>query len=110
MSVVLIATCTYSYGSQICDDELLNACSFASNKVVADGAVSFYIDHFVSARVSKLAYGVSIWEEYQPYNPEHRCREKNKFMTPGGCLGIGDIFSAILAKVTLVYSIHQNFV
>ncbi|KAF8802607.1 hypothetical protein BYT27DRAFT_7260910 [Phlegmacium glaucopus] len=72
------------------------------NKAVADGAISFYIDHLVSARVSKLAYGTSVWEKYDPRNPEHKRRKKKTFMTCEGYRGIGGIFNVILAKDTQV--------
>jgi len=44
------------------------------NKAVADGAISYYTDHFVQTRVSKLTYGYSGWLRYDPSNPEHRKR------------------------------------
>ena len=72
---------------------------FISNKAVADGAVSFYIDHFVSARVSKFAYGLEMYCEFDPLNNEHKRRENKTFKTPEGSLGIRGIFSVILPQV-----------
>ena len=37
---------------------------FISNKAVADSAISYYIDHFVQTRVSKLTYGCKGSIEY----------------------------------------------
>ena len=47
---------------------------FFSSKAVADGAISYYIDHFVQTRVSKLTYGIRCRKTYDPGNPEHRKR------------------------------------
>ena len=41
---------------------------------MADGAISYYIDHFVQTRVSKLTYGTKTRIYYDPNNPEHRKR------------------------------------
>ena len=83
---------------------------FTSNKAVADGAVSFYIDHFVSARVSKFAYGVEIYEKFDVSNSEHQRRKNLTFMTPQGYLGIDGIFSVILPQVrcSAIYSVDFN--
>ncbi|KAF8815839.1 hypothetical protein BYT27DRAFT_7078804, partial [Phlegmacium glaucopus] len=72
------------------------------NKAVADGAVSFYIDHFVSTRVSKFAYGTSVYRRYDADNPEHKRRQNTTFMKPDGYLGIDGIFSVILPQNTKV--------
>ena len=45
---------------------------FFSNKVVSDGAISYYIDHFVQTRVSKITYGIDGFAKYDPSNPEHQ--------------------------------------
>ncbi|KAF8802608.1 hypothetical protein BYT27DRAFT_7196548 [Phlegmacium glaucopus] len=78
------------------------------NKAVADGAVSFYIDHFVSARVSKFAYGINTYHRYNAYNPEHQRRQNTTFMTAEGYLGISGIFNDILPQNTKV-SESQEF-
>ena len=70
-----------------------------SNKAVADGAVSFYIDHFVSARVSKFAYGIEIYQKFDAFDAEHARRKNLAFMTSRGYLGIDGIFSVILPQV-----------
>ena len=36
----------------------MNIYTVISNKMVSDGAIAFYIGHYVTARVSKFAYGV----------------------------------------------------
>ncbi|PPQ65510.1 hypothetical protein CVT24_010806 [Panaeolus cyanescens] len=42
------------------------------NKAVANGAVSFYLDHFVTARLSKVAYGIFGRIDYKPNDRAHR--------------------------------------
>ncbi|KAJ7157435.1 hypothetical protein C8R46DRAFT_909720 [Mycena filopes] len=44
------------------------------NKAVADGAVSLYLDHYVSARVSEHTHGVEIVEEYISTNTDPQYR------------------------------------
>jgi hypothetical protein len=70
-----------------------------SNKAVADGGVSFYIDHFVTARFSKFAYGVEVTHKFDASNTEHQRRKNKTFMLPKGCLGIDGIFDVILPQV-----------
>jgi len=72
------------------------------NKAVADGAVSFYLDHFVSARVAKLSYGVGTSNPFNPNNPEHRKRFHKTFRNVAGLECLSDIFSIILPKVSLL--------
>ena len=43
-------------------------------KAVADGAISYYVDHFVQTRESKLTYGNRVDFDYDPNNPEHQNR------------------------------------
>ena len=70
-----------------------------SNKAVADGGVSFYIDHFVTSRVSKFAYGIEIHQKYDASNTEHQRRKNSTVMTSKGYLGIDGIFHVILPQV-----------
>ena len=66
---------------------------------MADGRVSFYIDHFVTARISNFAYGIEIYHKYDASNTEHQRQKNTTFMTPQGHLGIHGIFSVILPQV-----------
>ncbi|KAF8885945.1 hypothetical protein BD779DRAFT_1611821 [Infundibulicybe gibba] len=50
------------------------------NKAVADGAISFYIDHFVSVRVSRRIYGCFCNIQYNPDDAEHVRRASKKFV------------------------------
>ncbi|KAG6332939.1 hypothetical protein ID866_6155 [Astraeus odoratus] len=49
------------------------------NKAVADGAVSFYIDHLVIARVAKVTYGAPCKIDYQPHLAGHVTRRSTGY-------------------------------
>ncbi|KAM6497434.1 hypothetical protein JOM56_007907 [Amanita muscaria] len=72
------------------------------NKAVADGAVSYYLDHYVSVRVSRYSYGIEIILPFDPMDPEHARHENTKFMYPNGKYYIPGTFSTILKKGTAV--------
>jgi hypothetical protein len=69
------------------------------NKAVADGAVSFYLDHFVGVRVSKHPYGIETNIRYVPSNIEHVRRMAQSYMSVSGEKRLDGRFSTILAKV-----------
>ncbi len=72
-------------------------------KAVSDGAISFYLDHFVRTRVSKLTYGTICRTLYNPSLPEHRERSAKVFITPSGERRIGlGAFEVILPKVSTI--------
>ncbi|PFH48903.1 hypothetical protein AMATHDRAFT_5374 [Amanita thiersii Skay4041] len=68
------------------------------NKAVAEGAVSYHIDHFVSSRMAKYSYGIECCPLYNPSNPEHRSRQHRTFVVPSGERWVNGGFSTILAK------------
>ncbi|KAG1830170.1 hypothetical protein EV424DRAFT_1581208 [Suillus variegatus] len=72
------------------------------NKVVADGAVSFYIDHLVSSRVARVTYGVECGMEYNFQDPEHLARQHKAFIDVDGKTYIPEQFESILLKGTQV--------
>ncbi|KAK0222674.1 hypothetical protein EDD85DRAFT_914386 [Armillaria nabsnona] len=72
------------------------------NKAVADGALSFYLDHVVAARVSRYDYGSPTYTRYNPRNAGHYARRDTTFFDEGGVLSISDQFSIILPKNTQV--------
>lgn len=75
----------------------------ASTKAVADGSMSFFLNHFVRTRVSKLAYGMAIQVQYNPSDPEHMLRAQNVYyseVTEKSYLN--GIFATILSKVSPV--------
>ncbi|KAJ7059899.1 hypothetical protein C8F01DRAFT_206812 [Mycena amicta] len=68
------------------------------NKAVSDGAVSFYLDHFVSARISKDTYGIDIYTAYNSANTEHLRRASSTFVDASGQLSIAGQFRSILPR------------
>ncbi|KAF9222351.1 hypothetical protein BS17DRAFT_818684 [Gyrodon lividus] len=78
------------------------------NKAVADGAVSFFIDHLVSARAARFTYGTECNALYNEHEPEHVARESNAFQGITGCLELPNAFESILTKGTEV-SEEQEF-
>ena len=73
-----------------------------SSKAVADGGVSYFIDHVVTARVSKYACGASCGVLYDPANQEHFKRSSQVFRIAGGPLRLPNFFDIILPKVLVV--------
>ncbi|KAF9234835.1 hypothetical protein BU15DRAFT_78668 [Melanogaster broomeanus] len=68
------------------------------NKAVADGGISFYIDHLVSSRAARFSYGVKCIANYQSHDPEHRARKLTAFRDLTGCLVVPNVFRSILMK------------
>ncbi|KAF9524973.1 hypothetical protein CPB83DRAFT_871039 [Crepidotus variabilis] len=73
-----------------------------TNKAVADGAVSYHIDHFVQARIAKYSYGVRVHVPYNSSDPEHMVRKHAVFTDLEGHQRVGGHFDVILPKVTSV--------
>ncbi|THV07788.1 hypothetical protein K435DRAFT_169479 [Dendrothele bispora CBS 962.96] len=44
------------------------------NKAVADGAISFYLNHLVTSRISRRIYGAECIRDFNPDDPEHQKR------------------------------------
>ncbi|KAF8814878.1 hypothetical protein BYT27DRAFT_7081226 [Phlegmacium glaucopus] len=65
------------------------------NKAVADGAISYYIDHFVQTRVSKLTYGSRGSIDYNSNDAEHR--KRSTFTAISGIKRIDNVFWVILS-------------
>ena len=72
-----------------------------TSTAVANGAISFYCDHRVGARVSKYIYGVEFLREFDPNDPEHQERQGRLFQLPSGPKLLGGAFDRILARVSL---------
>lgn len=71
------------------------------NKAVADGAMSFYLDHRVSARVAKKTYGVKCNTRFDPNDPTHLSRSETNYTGISGYLYLPNKFDTILAKVRI---------
>ncbi|KAI0367127.1 hypothetical protein BV20DRAFT_1123769 [Pilatotrama ljubarskyi] len=69
-----------------------------TDKAVAEGAVSFYLEHFVSARVMSTTYGTRSCVHYDVTDPEHYARRADKAARPSGRIVLQGGFSTILAK------------
>ncbi|KAG5644306.1 hypothetical protein DXG03_008724 [Asterophora parasitica] len=76
-----------------------NTLTPCSNKAVADGGVSFYIDHFVRDRVAKYCYGIEIHTSYNRWDAEHQSRFSSVYKGPDDIVRIPAAFSIILPKV-----------
>ena len=97
--VDLIATCACKFYRNLAFLNLFWSCNH-SNKAVADGAVSFYLDHFVAARMSKIAYGVECSIPFDPTDKEHfNLRSPSMFISLAGVKQLPGAFSVILGKV-----------
>ncbi|KAF5317127.1 hypothetical protein D9611_003509 [Ephemerocybe angulata] len=72
------------------------------NKAVADGAMSFYIDHCVRTRVSKFTYGQFSNTKFDPHNAEHQKRFANTYISLSGQRNVKNNFSIILPRNTQV--------
>lgn len=66
---------------------------------MSDGAISFYLDHFVRTRVSKVTYGNFCHIPFESSQAEHKQRVKNTFVSVSGSKRISDAFDVILPKV-----------
>lgn len=69
------------------------------NKAVADGAISFFLDHFVGVRVSKHAYGIEVNIPFDPFDAEHVRRVSQSYVSMAGDRRLTGHFNTILAKV-----------
>ncbi|OCH89886.1 hypothetical protein OBBRIDRAFT_755931 [Obba rivulosa] len=86
-----------------------------TNKAVAEGAVAFYIDHFVSARMARFTYGTECTRPFNSDDLEHISRERKTYIDNDGRKKVPYAFSAILKKGTRVseeqeFSRSYNFV
>jgi len=70
-----------------------------SNKAVAVGAVSYYVDHFVTGRVSRFTYGTPCSHHYLAFDPEHVRRERKAYFDFLGRKLVSDGFIPLLLQV-----------
>ena len=77
------------------------------NKAIADGAVSFCIDHCVTARVSKFAFGTRCNVLYDSNDPEHSSQSHMRYVSPvSGKVSTKGLFSNILPMVVLLFVLY----
>ncbi|KAJ8095970.1 hypothetical protein PM082_015191 [Marasmius tenuissimus] len=72
------------------------------NKATADGAVSFYLDRLVSARVARWSYGIECRTAFDWSNPEHLQRQHLIQVGSSGTRYVPKNFFCILKKDTRV--------
>jgi hypothetical protein len=72
-----------------------------SNKAVADGGVSYFIDRHVSARVSRYFYGVTMNIQYDETDREHIRRASSRYVNSTGYNFLPGRFDIILPKVNI---------
>ncbi|KZP18863.1 hypothetical protein FIBSPDRAFT_744893, partial [Athelia psychrophila] len=78
------------------------------NKAVADGAISFYLNRRVSARVSRKTYGSRCGTLFSPQDPEHQRRSHTIYTSISGKKRLPNAFDIIIPKGTSV-SEEQEF-
>jgi len=78
-----------------------------TNKAVAEGAVSFHLKRFVSARIAKVAYGKSYSIQYDPTDPEHIVRQGHIITQPSGKVVIPGHFTVLLPRGARIREIDE---
>lgn len=73
------------------------------SKAVADGAISYYLDHFVVGRLIRYTYGTPATVGYDHSDPDHRRHSRKKYLGITGEMQI-DVFSPSLFKVNVLAS------
>ncbi len=66
---------------------------------MSDGAISFYLDHYVRTRVAKVTYGSKVSVPYSTSDIEHVRRLSTAFTDVDGTLLLPGGFRTILQKV-----------
>ncbi|KAF8632110.1 hypothetical protein AX15_002041 [Amanita polypyramis BW_CC] len=72
------------------------------NKAVAEGAISFSIDHSVDSRAARYTYGISCCVSFNPGNPQHIARSHTCMVDLSGTRWLPNGFSGILPKDKVV--------
>ncbi|THH07993.1 hypothetical protein EW146_g9133 [Bondarzewia mesenterica] len=71
-----------------------------TNKAVAEGAVSFHLDHFVSTRIARFTYGIKSHVPFDASCPAHQERIRLKYIDVDGAERLPNAFTAILSMGT----------
>ncbi len=67
---------------------------------MADGAASFYIDHYVTARIARSSYGISCHVKLNVGLEGHQKRLSTAIINLSGDKRIPGVFRTILKKVS----------
>ena len=78
------------------------------NKAVSDGAISFYLDHFVRTRVSKVTYGSFFHPKYNPSDPDHKSQSHKVYTAISGEEHLRDFFYISLPKVSCLITFLES--
>ncbi|KAF8333720.1 hypothetical protein F5887DRAFT_993201 [Amanita rubescens] len=73
------------------------------NKAVAEGTISYNLDHSVTSRVSRYTYGIRSTTTFDLHNPEHVARWHTCHIDASGRVLVSGRFSAILEKGTEIF-------
>jgi hypothetical protein len=71
-------------------------------KAVADGAISFFLDHYLSVRVARTTLGINMSVLYDHGSQHHRRRFRDIVTTPAGTKLLRNGFKVILAKARII--------
>lgn len=71
-----------------------------SAKAVAEGALAWYVDGLVSARVAKYMFGSKCARPFLPFLADHKARAQTVRPNMGGTLCVPGAFSNTLPKVS----------
>lgn len=70
------------------------------NKAVAEGAISFYIEHYVSVRVARFTYGTKYFKVFNYMDPEDVKQRSKGHKDDVGDWVIPGRFAVLLAKAS----------
>ncbi|KAK2462918.1 hypothetical protein APHAL10511_005116 [Amanita phalloides] len=74
---------------------------------VADGAIQFYLYHYIKSRITRYTYGVRSSIQFDESNPEHRLRASSKQEQHDGRMVLPNAFDIILPKNTEVHEAKE---
>jgi hypothetical protein len=72
-----------------------------SNRAVAEGSVSFYIQNHVHLRIARFTYGVMCTREFERHHPEHRKRSSSVLVNPSGTAVLPGGYQTVLRKASI---------
>ncbi|TFY59589.1 hypothetical protein EVJ58_g5686 [Rhodofomes roseus] len=79
-----------------------------TSKAVAEGALWFHLDHFVSARIARYAYGTSVRTLFDVSQPDHMERKAKAILGADGTAMLRGVFSEIIPRGRLV-EVEEEF-
>lgn len=68
---------------------------------VADGAIHFYLYHYVTSRITRYTYGIKSSIRFDESNPEHQRRASSKQEQYDGIIVLPNAFDIVLPKVRM---------